>query len=514
MKYFILLRKVLFASAIILIAYSTGFSQTNWTYYSDNPLLRMDTTFMWGAYGQPTVIVHNDTVKMWYAVSEGVDQFDPIAKGRIHYAWSLDGIIWNKYPGNPVLDVGGTGQWDGQWLDTPEILWDGNEFKLFYYGDSTYYQGQSHTALGMATSTDGINWIKQGKILEKGNPGEWDGKFIESPAAYYNPSSGLYALVYTGIDTSGFARLGLAVSTNGTDYIKYPNYPVVSVGSPPSWNDIAVATPALIETNGIIEMWYCGVSNDNGQYDSSRVGYAVTLDGINWIEYPGNPVLVASNNIPASFWAIDVLFDSTDNMYKLYYEDFWLYGSPADPDTVNAIYYATAPRDVLFSSTCNSNINNDTIIAPGASAQLLAYGGDLYAWSPAEYLNNPFINNPLASPDSTTTFTVLIVSDSCITKEEMTVYVDYNIKVAEQQKEEMLTIYPNPFSERTTIYYDEHFHNSVFKLYNSVGQIVDIQNNINNNEIIVERNNLPVGIYLFQLINQNNILTGKIVVSD
>jgi len=51
-------------------------------------------------------------------------------------------------------------------------------------------------------------------------------------------------------------------------------------------------------------------------------------------------------------------------------------------------------------------------VCPGGSFQFDAYGGVNYSWSPANLLNNPSIANPIATVQTTTTFTV-VISDSC-----------------------------------------------------------------------------------------------------
>jgi gliding motility-associated-like protein len=51
-------------------------------------------------------------------------------------------------------------------------------------------------------------------------------------------------------------------------------------------------------------------------------------------------------------------------------------------------------------------------ICPGDNFQFEAYGGANYSWSPAQFLNNPSIYNPVATITQTTTFNVTI-SDSC-----------------------------------------------------------------------------------------------------
>lgn len=51
-------------------------------------------------------------------------------------------------------------------------------------------------------------------------------------------------------------------------------------------------------------------------------------------------------------------------------------------------------------------------ICPGETYQLDASGGAVYSWTPAQFLNNPNISNPVATVTETTTFTV-VISDSC-----------------------------------------------------------------------------------------------------
>ncbi|MCB0753987.1 MAG: gliding motility-associated C-terminal domain-containing protein [Flavobacteriales bacterium] len=50
----------------------------------------------------------------------------------------------------------------------------------------------------------------------------------------------------------------------------------------------------------------------------------------------------------------------------------------------------------------------DTTICFGQSAQLFAGGGETYIWSPATGLNNPNVQNPIATPQTTTTYTVTV----------------------------------------------------------------------------------------------------------
>ncbi|MEO6675601.1 MAG: PKD domain-containing protein, partial [Ginsengibacter sp.] len=64
----------------------------------------------------------------------------------------------------------------------------------------------------------------------------------------------------------------------------------------------------------------------------------------------------------------------------------------------------TAPLPVILKS-------NDTSICANTSIQLSASGGSTYLWAPSSMLNNPNVNNPVATPVSTTTYVITVSSN-------------------------------------------------------------------------------------------------------
>lgn len=73
----------------------------------------------------------------------------------------------------------------------------------------------------------------------------------------------------------------------------------------------------------------------------------------------------------------------------------------------------------------NIDISPDTMVCLGQSAQLTAYGGVSYLWQPAISLNNNTIENPLATPNTNTTYTVEITdSNNCTWDTTTTVLID------------------------------------------------------------------------------------------
>jgi hypothetical protein len=77
------------------------------------------------------------------------------------------------------------------------------------------------------------------------------------------------------------------------------------------------------------------------------------------------------------------------------------------------------------------------------------------------------------------------------------------------------TITPNPFSYQTNINLSENTTNSSLIVYNLFGQVISETNNIPGKTVVIERNNLPSGLYNFKLVQNNKILiSDKVLVID
>jgi len=58
------------------------------------------------------------------------------------------------------------------------------------------------------------------------------------------------------------------------------------------------------------------------------------------------------------------------------------------------------------------SINKDTVICIGNSVPLSAHGAIEYEWTPTDYLNDPSVSNPVATPQNTITYTVKGISEN------------------------------------------------------------------------------------------------------
>jgi len=85
---------------------------------------------------------------------------------------------------------------------------------------------------------------------------------------------------------------------------------------------------------------------------------------------------------------------------------------------------ATSTAVVTVNSAANVQAGTATTICAGGSTNLSASGGTIYSWSPANSLNDNALSNPVASPLSTTTYTVTVSNGFCISTSTVTITVN------------------------------------------------------------------------------------------
>lgn len=245
---------------------------------------------------------------------------------RIGLATSSDGVNWTKYSGNPVLDTGGAGEWDSSNVFFPNVIFDGTEYKMWYGGNTKI----DELEVGYATSPDGINWTKYSgnPVLKSGAEGTWDDLAIISPSVIYDGQ--IYKMWYSGDPGNSERQIGYATSPDGVNWEKYPGNPVMSQTAD-AWDSFSVDGPSVIFDGIKYKMWY-----DGSNLINRRIGYATSPDGVTWTKYSGNPVLDIGGAGEWDSKSINypmVLFDQ--NKYKIWYTGYDLQGY--------AIGYATSP---------------------------------------------------------------------------------------------------------------------------------------------------------------------------
>ena len=186
--------------------YSIGFAvsadRINWSVVGSNPVMTADAGTWEESNIQSQIVLREDgQYKMWYAGWRGSDP------GGIGYATSPDGIHWTKFNDNPILDIGDSA-WDAGGPASLCVLpVPGGGYKMWY---AAYDAGFDSTAIGYATSADGINWQRDtlnNPVLKPGLKGDWDHDEIRLPRVVSMDSS--YYMYYTGLGNNSRA-IGVA----------------------------------------------------------------------------------------------------------------------------------------------------------------------------------------------------------------------------------------------------------------------------------------------------------------
>ena len=155
----------------------------------------------WDAYslGNHPVIKEDGTFKMWYGAENAYGGID-----HIGYATSADGINWTKYAGNPVF-LAGSANWNSDAVVPGTLMKKDNTYMMWFFG-----QQGSEINIGYATSEDGIVWNEYGEnpVLEIDPASSWESSQVAAPAVLEEETG--YRMYYTGVTSHGVAHVGMA----------------------------------------------------------------------------------------------------------------------------------------------------------------------------------------------------------------------------------------------------------------------------------------------------------------
>ena len=258
-----MMTKIIFIPVVLmgLLSSPTVTAQIDWIKYT-TPVLNRSTVFPnWkgSATADAFVMNDNDTLKMWYSGSGWLTATDNCPHVRMGYAWSLNGINWNEYAKNPVLDINAdTSKFDADGIETPTVIKDitapqNKRYKLWYAGRKARCQPINDHKLGYAFSPDGINWTKYAgnPVLVPGDSSSWFNTFISGPSVIVE--SGIYKMWFTAPDlvingqpTDGKGNIGYATSVDGINWTVYPS-PVLMAGAQQNWDSASIAEPSVIK---------------------------------------------------------------------------------------------------------------------------------------------------------------------------------------------------------------------------------------------------------------------------
>ncbi len=178
-------------------------------------------------------------------------------------------------------------------------------------------------------------------------------------------------------------------------------------------------------------------------------------------------------------------------------------------ESSNVIIVSSTGTDIIiqefsdFFPYYNANVTldciNHTAIIPNQ------YAGQVALWGSGTFssdYNSMTLNYHLDFGTSTST---------CVAK-----YTRQGSGILDETHEQnQLSILPNPFSTHATLQSGKFFKDATLTVYNSFGQTVKQIKNISGQTIILQRDNLPIGLYFLQLTQDNKtFITEKLIITD
>jgi predicted GH43/DUF377 family glycosyl hydrolase len=204
---------------------------------------------------------------------------------------------WVDDPVDPVLESGGTGEWDERNFYPGIVIKVDGTYHMYYIGHLVGAPFLEELDIGHATSTDGIVWERDpaNPVLTRGAGGEWDDHSLLRMAVIHDASG--FRMWYEGLgQTSDSSWVGYATSPDGSVWTKHPDNPIMAPGSPGTFDAGGVGPQAVIVRDGLYQMWYAAMPNSATGISDVSVGYAESDDGLSWIRR-SEPVLE-----PTSGW--------------------------------------------------------------------------------------------------------------------------------------------------------------------------------------------------------------------
>jgi predicted GH43/DUF377 family glycosyl hydrolase len=240
------------------VGFATSFDGKKWEHQSKQSIIAVGESGSWDgtAVGIGAIIYENGLFKMFF------NAYDQTKKFRIGYAFSSDGLHWQKHS-SPVFE--GASIWNFSTVSSAIIKNDSGYF-LYY---SARPISSNDYVIGMAFSKDGMKFQDTYNKPVMYPTQTWEAKSIYWPSIIKDKDQ--YIMIYMNGSGGTKSAFGIAKSIDGIQWQKLSSNPVYSWSKyHTAWSITEIAYPFLIKTGTEIRLYYAGYSPSG-----YTIGYAV-----------------------------------------------------------------------------------------------------------------------------------------------------------------------------------------------------------------------------------------------
>jgi len=146
----------------------------------------------------------------------------------------------------------------------------------------------------------------------------------------------LITVVITYLPCSPYAQV---------NWTQYPGNPVLDLGPSGSWDEGTAFLQSVIIVDDTLKMWYSGKSDSHIFNNNFSIGYAWSIDSINWTKYSGNPIMAGRPGIWDEVGVQHPVVILDGDTLRMWYESFTA-STPAGPG--HMIGYATSVDGITW----------------------------------------------------------------------------------------------------------------------------------------------------------------------
>ncbi|MBI4600810.1 MAG: PKD domain-containing protein [Planctomycetes bacterium] len=288
----------IFTTLVLLGSPATLWSQVEWTGVTPN-VFGPGESGSWDStrFRAHTLLKEDESgeYRLWY-MGSAVDPDEYELGWQVGCASTEDledPLAWSRHEANPCLAF-------------PGPSWDLGAFGLSVLRDDAAGPGEKYKmwyggtrggrriSIGYATSPDGLSWTRFSDRPVLEADQAWEGQAIAQPAVVFDGA--MYRMWYMGstnLDDQNTWLIGYATSLDGIEWTKHESNPVLRPGGA----DSVLNWPHVRfdAASSTFEMWYTLWVDSGGSVRT--FGYATSIDGATWVKHPGNPLFFAGEEL-------------------------------------------------------------------------------------------------------------------------------------------------------------------------------------------------------------------------